>query len=412
MKFSLWFALRHLAIARKGGFLGRVSLLALLGVAIGVATLLTVFAFVQGFQHEVRELLTGMNPALFVSTMERGVISDDEALIDTLTGYDHVVAGAPFIQQNGVISLKGGRDLRLRGAILRGVDAGREPDVTSILASCDPPVAGFDFPGSHAIILGAKLAEDLGVLPGEKVVFTTVLDEEGKEIRHHEFTVIALSSLGLHEFDKRFAYADIETCSGFFRDGAGVDGIGLRLDDVLLADAVSAELRRDLDFTRFQVASWRDLNGDIFLWMSTMRVVLFLVLSLIILVAGFNIAGSMTIIVTEKSKEIGLLLSMGAGRPGVLLIFLLEGWLIGLAGVAAGGLFSLGLIGWFKNHPLSLPGEVYFIDHMPVMLSPSIFLQIAVAAFLVALFALIMPGLEALRRTPLDALHKGGRAGA
>jgi len=143
--------------------------------------------------------------------------------------------------------------------------------------------------------------------------------------------------------------------------------------------------------------------------MRTMRAILFVALSLIILVAGFNIAGTMTIIVTEKTREIGLLLSLGASRRGVLAVYLIEGWLIGLTGVAAGGVLGLAVIAWFRRHPLGLPGEVYFIDAMPVALSPGLFLAIGAAAVLVALLALVLPGWEALRRTPLDALQGEGR---
>ena len=167
-------------------------------------------------------------------------------------------------------------------------------------------------------------------------------------------------------------------------------------------------LRGVLDYGLYRVASWRDLNGEIFRWISTMRSVLFLALSLIILVAGFNIAGTMTIIVTEKTREIGLLLSLGASRLRVLGVFLIEGWVLGAVGVLLGGALGTALIAWFTNHPLPLPGEVYFIDHLPARLSPALFFSIAGAAVLVAFFALILPGLEALRRQPLDSLQGEG----
>jgi lipoprotein-releasing system permease protein len=410
--FSWWLASKHLGKARLSGFLGRVSLLALLGVAIGVATLLTVFAFVGGFEEEVRRLLTEMNPGLFVSSRERGQLADPAMLEERLISLSGVEAASPFIQQKGVMSLRKRRGLKMMGVIIRGVDPATESRVTSILESCDPPFAGFDINGSPGVILGERLAAELGVLPGESLTFTTILDEGTTEAFNVELTVVGMVSSGLYEFDRRFAYADISVCRELFRDNTGVDGLGLRLEEILDAGEVASLLRSELSFHLFRIASWQELNLDIFQWMQTMRVVLFLALSLIIMVAGFNIAGSMTIIVTEKTREIGLLLSLGASRGTILATFLLEGWLIGLLGVALGGGGGMLLMKWFSNHPLSLPGEVYFIDHMPARLSPQLFLAIAGSAVLVAFFALILPGLEALRRTPMDALREGGKTNA
>lgn len=410
MGCSLWLALRHIAHARRGGFLGRVSLLALLGVAVGVATLLTVFAFVQGFQGELRRLLTGMNPAVFVSSADRGGLARPDSLAAVLAALPGVEAASPFVQQKGVLSRASGGALRLRGVILRGVDPAGETRVTDVLARCDPPFAGFALPGgAPGLLLGARLAEELGVLPGERVTFTTVLDAAGTEPLHRDFTVLGLVTTGLYEFDRRFAYGDADLALRLFRGGGGPDGLGLKLADPLAADRVASRLRGSLAWTSYRVASWMELNADVFRWMRTMRAILFVALSLIILVAGFNIAGTMTIIVTEKTREIGLLLSLGASRRGVLAVYLIEGWLIGLTGVAAGGVLGLAVIAWFRRHPLGLPGEVYFIDAMPVALSPGLFLAIGAAAVLVALLALVLPGWEALRRTPLDALQGEGR---
>jgi lipoprotein-releasing system permease protein len=408
MRLSLWLAAKHLARSRRGGFLGRVSMLALLGVGIGVATLLTVFAFVQGFQAEVLDLLTGMNPAVFISSSTRGGLGSDSPAHELVAKVDGVVASSPFIQQKGVLSLRESKSLELAGVILRGLDPRLEPAVTSILDRCEPPFTGFAFPGAAGILLGSRLAEELGVLPGETLTFTTLLDDAGGQAIHHEFMVLGTVKTGLHEFDRRFAYMDLSEASRLFRDGSGFDGLGLKLSEVGRADQVTEILRSQLDYAAFRVASWHDLNGEIFRWISTMRSVLFLALSLIILVAGFNVAGTMTIIVTEKTREIGLLLALGASRLSILGIFLLEGWIIGAAGVLGGGLLGSGLILWFASHPLPLPGEVYFIDSLPARLSPSLYLSIAGAAVLVAFLALVLPGLEALRRQPLESLQGEG----
>ena len=406
-------ALRHLATSRRGGFLGRVSLLATAGVAVGVATLLTVFAFVQGFEAEVLSLLTDMNPGVFVSAAARGGIGPDDPVLDTVAATAGVSAVSPFIQQKGVLSTRSGRSLKLRGVILRGLDPERERGVTRLLDSCDPPFAGFDLLGSPeapGLLMGRELARELGVLPGEVVTFTTLLDGDGDADRalHQPFTVLGFVSTGLYEFDRRFAYLDLAVAQRCFRPEGGADCLGLRVNRVDDADRVALALRGELEYSRYRVASWQDLNGEIFRWIRTMRSVLFVALSLIILVAGFNIAGAMTIIVTERTREIGLLLSLGAERSSVLGVFLTEGWMIGAAGVLAGGLLGTGLILWFRSHPLPLPGEVYFIDHLPAQLSPALVLSIAGAAVGVALFALVLPGLEALRRRPLESLQGEG----
>jgi lipoprotein-releasing system permease protein len=404
MRLPVWIALRHLAAMRRRSFLGRVSLLAILGVGVGVGTLVTVLAFTGGFQEEVRDLLTGMNPSIFVSTDTPGDLNPQGELAAELAKREDVAAISPFVQQKGVLSRPADAGLKLAGCLLRGVDPQTERTVTSILDSAEPPLTGFlnlgDRPG---ILLGRRLAEELAVLPGEDVTFTTLL-EDSDEPMHQVFFVQGFVESGLYEFDRRFAYVDLTAARDLFRGGRGADGLGIRVVDPLEVRQSSAELREALSFPQWRVADWMDLNGEIFRWMGTMRAILFLSLSLIVLVAGFNIAGTMTLVVSEKSREIGVLRSLGAERGSILRLFVLEGWILGMAGVVVGLLLSWLMSVIFKDRPLGIPGEIYFIDHLPMKLDWAQIGGVSVVAVLVTLAAAFFPGIEALMRRPIEAI--------
>ncbi len=404
MKLPVWIALRHLAAMRRRSFLGRVSLLAILGVGVGVGTLVTVLAFTGGFQEEVRDLLTGMNPSIFVSTDTPGDLNPQGELAAELATREDVAAISPFIQQKGVLSRPADAGLKLAGCLLRGVDPQTERSVTSILDSADPPLTGFMMLGDRpGILLGRRLAEELAVLPGEDVTFTTLL-EDSEEPMHQVFFVQGFVESGLYEFDRRFAYVDLSAARQLFRGGRGADGLGIRVVDPLQVRQSSTELREALSFPHWRVADWMDLNGEIFRWMGTMRAILFLSLSLIVLVAGFNIAGTMTLVVSEKSREIGVLRSLGAERGSILRLFVLEGWILGMAGVVVGLLLSWLMSVIFKDRPLGIPGEIYFIDHLPMKLDWAQIGGVSVVAVLVTLGAAFFPGIEALMRRPIEAI--------
>ncbi len=404
MKLPFWIALRHLAAMRRRSFLGRVSLLAILGVGVGVGTLVTVLAFTGGFQEEVRDLLTGMNPSIFVSTETPGGLDPQGELAAELATREDVAALSPFLQQKGVLSKPADAGLKLAGCLLRGVDPETERNVTSILDSADPPFTNFlnlgDRPG---ILLGQRLAEELAVLPGEDVTFTTLLDD-AEEPMHQVFIVQGFVESGLYEFDRRFAYVDLSAARELFRAGAGADGLGIRVVDPLQVRQSSSELREALSFPHWRVADWMDLNGEIFRWMGTMRAILFLSLSLIVLVAGFNIAGTMTLVVSEKSREIGVLRALGAERGSILRLFVLEGWILGMAGVFLGLVLSWLMSVIFKDRPLGIPGEIYFIDHLPMKLDWPQIGGVSAIAVLVTLAAAFFPGIEALMRRPIEAI--------
>jgi len=404
VRLSIWIALRHLAAMRRRSFLGRVSLLAVLGVAVGVATLVTVLAFVGGFQAEVRDLLTGMNPSIFLTKESPGGIDPGGSLAGELMSMEDIVAISPFVQQKGVLSRPGEAGLKLAGCLLRGVDPDRERRVTRLLDSCRPPLDAFkNWDGKPGILLGSRLAEELSVLPGEEVTFTTLL-EGVEDPTHQVFLVQGIVESGLYEFDRRFAYMDLDSARSIFRSGKGVDGLGLRVADPLKVRRSSREIRHALSFPPWRVSDWMDLNGEIFRWMSTMRSILFLSLSLIVLVAGFNIAGTMTLVVSEKSREIGVLRSLGTSRGTIMRLFVFEGWMLGMAGVGLGLLLSWVMALIFKGRPLGIPGEVYFIDHLPMRMAPGQVAGVCVLAILVTLGAALFPGIEALMRRPVESI--------
>ncbi len=415
MRFSLYIARRYLRSRRRSRFLSRVSLIAVVGIILGVMVLDLTLAIMNGFHAELRRTFVDSMPMVTVVTSDPEGLNDLGAVMDTIGTVPGVVAAAPFIRQEVIASSRSGAGVtRHRGVVVWGIEPALQDAVTPLrprlMPEADLVLARLAARGlPPGIVLGVDLAAGLYVGLGDTVVVTAPrgdLDLDDLEAESRRFVVSGFLDTGMYEFDSRFAYVDLAAAREFFGyPPGGAGGIGVRLADMMAAPAAADAIVAALGSDRYWASDWIDLNRNLFQWIRIEKVVMFLLLALIVLVAAFNIIGILTMMVGERRREIGILLSMGAGPGQVQGIFLINGLWLGLLGTAIGSLLGwLGTV-YLDRVGLRLPSDVYFLDHVPVVAQWGDFLAVGAAALLITLAATLMPSREAARLKPMEIIR-------
>ena len=409
MSYELFIALRYLRSKRKTGFISLISYISVAGVMIGVAALIIVLSVMNGFESEVRSRFIGVDAHVKVRTFNDRGIEDAAAIMARIKGVPHVVAMTPYIHKKGLIRSKS----ETTGLIIRGIDAETIESVTEVKKSINygelnvgmaETDDGRPLPG---IVLGFNLADRLMVSVGDKVILASFEDvtRVSQMPQMMQFVVTGYFETGLYEFDDNMAYISNESAQKLFRMGEKVSGIGVRLDHYLNASVVEALLNEKLGYP-YRILTWFDLNQNLFAWMKIEKWAAFIILSLIIMVAAFNIISTMIMVTMEKTREIGVLKAMGATNVSVRRIFTFEGLLVGVLGTALGSIIGYALC-WaqLKYRFLSLPNDIYIIDWLPIAMKWSDFAMIASAAILITYLAAVYPAARAAKLDPVSAIR-------
>ncbi|MDH5526197.1 MAG: ABC transporter permease [Nitrospirota bacterium] len=422
MPFPLLVAVRYLKAKKRHRALAVNTVVSVVGVMCGVAALIATLAVMNGAMEEIRDKILGTNSHVVVT--HGSALSDYPSALERVARTPGVVAAAPFIYGQALITT----DLGVQGVVLRGVDPREEGRVTDLERNMvagelgglsEPTVPGFGLfegddpaPGEAAamsqpgIILGQELAIKLGVMMGTSISVISPAGEMGPMgiiPRIRPFTVVGIFSSGMYEYDASIAYVSLTDAQDFLQMGDRVTGVEVRVVDFEAAPQVARDLRDalGLDFT---VRDWRDLNRNFFEALALEKAVMFIILTLIIVVAAFNIIGTLVMMVLEKGREIAILKAMGATGGDILKVFTLIGLMIGGAGVALGLPLGLSLC-WAVMNMYELPGDVYYISHIPVHLVWSDAVAVCGAAMLISLLAALYPAWQAGRMSPADGLR-------
>jgi lipoprotein-releasing system permease protein len=412
MRFALYIARRYLRSRRRSRFLSRVSVTAVLGIVLGVMVLDLTLAIMNGFHAELRRTFVETMPMITVTTAEPAGFADLDATLAAIAADPEVTGTAPYVRQEVILTRP--RTLgptRNRGAIVWGIDPARIDQVQPFSRQLVPgpaALAALNHDGTPRILLGIELGMQLFTAVGDTLIVTAPRGEvslDKIEATHRRFVVAGFLDSGMYEFDSRFAYinlAEARDLFGYEARGAGM--IGARVKDMMRAAAVAARLEASLG-TSYNAVDWMALNQNLFRWVKLEKVVMGLLLALIVLVAAFNIIGILTMMVGERTREIGILLAMGASRGQIQGVFLLNGLWLGGLGTALGSL--LGWLGtqWLIHYGIPLPGDVYFVDHVPCIAQWTDFLAVAAAALGITLFATLMPSREASRLDPMEIIR-------
>lgn len=405
MKFEWFVALRYLK--RRGNFfLSIVTLIAILGVAVGVMTVTVVLAVMNGFDKELEEKITRNLSPLIVERY--GGLKNYNEIIAQLEKMERVKSATPFVQGQGL--LRYGE--RIYGLSIIGVDTSTYT-IEGIKFGMNDLGEKVRFENGKrvevsGIILGTELAHRLEVTVGARVkCISGALSKNSGTLSPSlvEYEVRGIFASGMYEIDNSLGYISLSSAQELFRTGDSVSGIEVRPDDIYVAGELARKIETVLG-PSFVATSWMERHKNLFSALRLEKTTMFVILTMIILVAAFNITGILIMVVMEKTKDIGILKSIGASNCGIMGIFVLEGILIGLSGVLVGAGAGFALCSLLEKYPvIQLPQEIYFLNRLPVEMNAGDFVSIGAFAFLVSLIATLYPAWRAAHLHPAEALR-------
>jgi lipoprotein-releasing system permease protein len=407
---ELFVGLRYLRAKRRTRFVSFITLISLLGIALGVAALIVILSVMNGFEGELRNRLLSMSAHGKVSAAD-GAIMDWRPLVDDIAAEEGVSAAAPFVQIEGMI--QSGRDLY--GVMVQGVDPSFEEALSGEFINLVEGGLGSLYPGGRNIILGRMLAYDLSVRLGDGVVLLIPrpTGDGALEPVLERFILSGVFEAGLADHDSVLALVHASDAAAILGIGDGVTAIRFRADDVMGAPRIAASLQEKLG-SNVKVSDWTVENASYFRAIRIEKMMMSLILSLIIGVAAFNIVASLVMVVTDKTNDIAVLRTLGMGPDGVVRVFFVQGAMIGWAGVLLGVLLGVVLaiyvpvIAPFLEQLFGfqiMPGDVYYVTRIPSELELMDVGVIAVAAFILTSLATLYPARRAALVNPAEALR-------
>ena len=397
--------------ARRNRFISFISSVSMLGIALGVAALIIVLSVMNGFQKEVRDRMLGVLSHIEVLAYSSASLDNVPALQKNIQQHEQVLFSAPFVLSQALIAQ--GEDMR--GAMVRGIDPAQETGVTEVVAAMDPAMLAQLTPGSFGVVLGSELARHLGVKAGDRVTLVAPggqVTPAGVVPRLKQLNVIGLLDTGHFEYDASLAMLHISDAQRIFRL-EGPNGIRVKLKDAQRAREVAAELGPLLG-SDVMVRDWTRANRTWFAAVQIEKRMMFIILTLIVAVAAFNLVSTLVMTVTDKRADIAILRTLGASPASIMGIFVVQGALVGVIGTLSGLLlgllvaFNIGSIVPAIERALGasfLPKDVYLISHMPSDPQWADIGPVVIIALVLALAATLYPSWRASRIDPAEALR-------
>jgi lipoprotein-releasing system permease protein len=426
LPFEWALSLRYLKAKRRQMFISLITWISVGGVAVGVMALIVVLAVMSGFEDLLKHKIVGTNAHVVVLQLDSHRLGEYEALLERVRQVQHVVAVTPFVYSQVMLSSR----TNAIGAVIRGIDPTREQLVTDLgrnirrggLERLSEEVAGASSAEEEVpsrpfgIVIGRELAKNLNVSLGDELTVVSpigTITPAGMMPKYRRFEVVAIFESGMFEYDTSLAFISLPSAQRFFNLGDAVTGLQVRVDDVDRAPQVARALQRELGFP-YWTRDWTEMNRSLFAALRVEKVTMFVILVLIVLVAAFNIVGTLIMMVMEKRRDIAILKAMGASKRAIMKIFMLQGLMIGMAGTVAGAIggvvlaSSLERIRGFLEGALQMsvfPKEVYYFDQLPVKLQGLDFAMITLAAIILSFLATLYPAWNAARLDPVEILR-------
>jgi len=409
--YELFIGLRYTRARQRSRFISFISLVSVIGIALGITVLITVLSVMNGFQREVRTRILSVASHIQISGPANS-LADWRAVADKASQNPEVVAAAPYVTAQGLLSSGG----TVRGAYIRGIIPEAEEKVADLAKHMASGSLGALKGGEFGIVLGIELARALSVAVGDKVVLIAPQGQvtpAGIMPRLRQFTVVGIFSVDHYEYDSGLGLVDLQDAQTLYRMGEQVSGVRLKLKDLFNATRVSRELAQSLGPDAY-ITDWTRLNANFFRAVDIEKRMMFLIVFLIIAVAAFNIVSSLFMAVKDKQADIAILRTLGASPGSVMKIFLIQGTLIGLMGTLAGiaGGISLAVnvdvvVPFIENlfGFKFLSKDVYQISDLPSELRMADVLLTAFFSFVVSMLATIYPSYRAAKINPAEALR-------
>lgn len=413
--FEFFVGMRYTRAKRRNHFISFISLTSMVGIGLGVAALIVVLSVMNGFQEELRSRILGVASHLQITGPNNTLMgwSDLKGMVQSTK---HVEGAAPYIMAQGMLS----NGQAVQGAIVRGVLPEAETQVSDLGLKMRAGQLGDLKPGEFGIVLGAELAQSLGVILGDKVVLMAPQGQftpTGVVPRIKQFTVVGLFQIGMYEYDAGLALIHIDDAAKLYRMGNQVSGLRLKLDDLFLAPHISNQLARSLSESGhddYYLTDWTQEHANFFRAVQMEKRVMFIILALIVAVAAFNIVSTLVMAVTDKRADIAIMRTFGASPASIMAIFIVQGALIGIVGTIVGGFLgvlialNISTIVPFIEHLFNvqfLAKDVYYISELPSHLIWSDVITIVVMSFLLSLLATLYPSWKASQMNPAEALR-------
>jgi lipoprotein-releasing system permease protein len=418
MPFELLIGLRYLKAKRKTTFISIITFISTAGVALGVMALIIVLAVMTGFEEDLKEKILGTNAHVVV--IHNGTPMEDyQQVMERLKKVDGVTAATPFIYNQ--VMLSSGKNVS--GVVLRGIDVNSDRLVTRISKSItegsmdrlDPSLSD----GANALpglLVGKELAKHLNLSVGDQVNVVSPMGNItplGIMPKMKPFRVCAIFNTGMFEYDSTLGYVSLGQAQSFFDLGDTVTGIQLKVKDVYHTGELAKKINAMLG-PGYYARDWMQMNRNILFALKTEKIVMFIILTLIVLVAAFGIASTLFMVVMEKTRDIAILKSMGASGASIMKIFVLEGLIIGVTGTILG--VASGLIIALNLEPIinfiqKVTGQnffskdIYYLDHFPSQVIPADVVLISLTAILISFIATLYPAWQASKMLPAEALR-------
>jgi lipoprotein-releasing system permease protein len=411
MRYELMVGLRYTRARRRNRFISINSLVSMIGIAVGVWALIVVLSVMNGFQKEVRERILGVASHVQISAAGSR-LADWQSIAKIAEKNPHVLATAPFVQAQAMLAA----GPAVRGVLVRGILPEQEDKVADLGQHMRMGSLGALKPGGFGVVLGADLARALRVLPGDKVVFVApqgLVTPAGVIPRLKQFTVVGIFEAGIADADAALALVHMQDAQALYQLGDNVTGVRLKLDDLFAARPVARELLAQLPQDTY-ATDWTQTNANFFRAVEIEKRMMFIILTLIVLVAAINIISTLVVAVKDKQADIAILRTLGA-RPGsVMQIFIVQGMIIGVIGTLVG--VGLGVITAI-NIDVIVPAienllgfkflskDVYLIPELPSDLQSGDVLAITAMALVLSFVATLYPSWSASRVNPAEALR-------
>jgi lipoprotein-releasing system permease protein len=420
--YEIFVGLRYLRAKRRNRTISLNTFVSIAGITLGVAALIGTVGIMTGFKEDIQAKILGTTAHIIVQDrMKDGMIDYDKVAIQVQEVPD-VVAATPFILKQVMLTTPSG----VQGVVIRGIDPQREGKVTELaknlstgeLSDLQKPIKIKQPPADDptgtpvetekpGIILGKELALRLGAFMGDTVNVVSPpagpISAIGMVPKIRTFAVAGIFQSGMYEYDSSLAYIDLAEAQKFFNMSGSVTGVEIKVTDVFRADEIARSVEQSLGFT-YGARDWMAMNRNLFSALKLEKTMMFLLLVLITIVASFNIVSTLTMIVTEKQKEIAILKAMGATKKSIRRIFMLNGLIIGLTGTAIGIPLGYAFL-WLIQTFWTFDPTVYYISRIPVHVLASDVFLVAGSAILISFAATLLPSRQAAKLEPVAALR-------
>ena len=426
--YEIYIGLRYLRAKRRQRTISLNTFVSVAGITLGVAALIGTLGIMTGFKEDLQAKILGTTSHIVVQDRTKDGMANYDTLVGQVEAVPHVVAATPFVLRQVLLTSQSG----VQGIVLRGIEpakeirvtdlgknikAGRLNDLTTSVQTktADKPVTDTTTnpdpkppaPSEHpGIVLGKELSLRLGAFVGDNVnVVSPVgpVSAIGMVPKIRVFTVVAVFESGMFEYDSSLAYIGLEESQKFFNMNHTVTGIEVKVDEIFQAAEIARDIERAIGFP-YSARDWMQLNRNLFSALKLEKTMMFLLLVLITLVASFNIVSTLTMIVTEKQREIAILKAMGATRQAIMRIFMLNGLIIGLTGTVIGIPLGYTFL-WLIENYWTFDQTVYYISHIPVHVQAVDVVLVSVSAILISFAATLYPSYQAAKLDPAAALR-------